>query len=197
MKMKKRGFDLKKEYSECWKYIKKSRKFIYAVIGMFFVFAFIGFFVPAPAYIIEQIIKLFEDILAKTEGLSQFQLIKFIFFNNIKSSFFGMVFGIFFGIFPVFVTIANGYVLGFVSEMSVSNAGVSSLLLLFPHGVFELPAIFISLALGLKLGTFAFQKNKQKFFKEDILRILKIFLLVVIPLLIIAAIIEGSFIALS
>ncbi len=195
--MKKRGFDLKKEYIECWKYLKKSKKFIYAIVGVFFVFALVGFFVPAPAFIVEQITKLLEDILAKTEGLSQFELVKFILFNNVKSSFFGVIFGIFFGIFPAFVAILNGYVLGFVSEMSVSIAGASSLFWLLPHGIFELPAIFISLAMGLKLGTWVFKKDKHKFFREDVVKILKIFLLIVLPLLIVAAIIEGSIIALG
>ncbi len=197
MKGQKRGFDLKKEYRECWKYLKESRKFIYAVVGMFFVFALVGFFVPAPAYITEQIMELLEEILGKTEGLSHFELTRFIFLNNIKSSFFGMTFGILFGIFPVFVAILNGYVLGFVSEMSVSVAGGSSLLWLLPHGIFELPAIFISLGLGLRLGTWVFKKDKHKFFREEVVRILEIFLLIVIPLLIIAAIIEGILIALG
>ena len=190
-KKRKRSFNLKKEYNECWKYLKQSKKFIYAIVGLFFAFALIGFLVPAPEFIQEQIMNLFEDILAKTEGLSTLGLMRFILFNNAKSSFFGMALGILFGIFPIFVTVMNGYILGFVSEMSVSNSGVSSLLSLLPHGIFELPAIFISLAMGLKLGTWAFKKDKNKFLREDLVRILKIFLLVIIPLLIIAAIIEG------
>jgi stage II sporulation protein M len=120
---------------------------------------------------------------------------RFIFFNNLKSSFFGMSFGILFGIFPILVTIFNGYLLGFVSAFSVAGGGVLSLWKLLPHGIFELPAIFLSLGLGLRLGTLVFQKNKQKFLKENILRSLKIFLLIVIPLLIIAAIIEASLVA--
>ena len=196
-KKRKRGFDLKKEYKECWNYICDSKNFIYIVIAIFFVFAFIGFFIPAPTYIIEQIIKLLEELLGKTEGLSQFQLVRFIFFNNLKSSFFGMSLGILFGIFPILVTVLNGYLLGFVSALSVSTEGVLSLWRLLPHGIFELPAIFLSLGLGLRLGTLVFQKNKQKFLKENILRILKVFLLIVVPLLIIAAIIEGILIAVT
>ncbi len=196
MKKRKNDFSLKKEYSKCWKYIRESRKFIYVIIGMFLVFALVGFFIPAPTYLVEQIMKFLEEILARTEGLSHFELTRFIFLNNIKSSFFGMALGIFFGVFPVFVAIANGYILGFVSEMSVSSSGILSLLWFLPHGIFELPAIFISLGLGLKLGTFVFRKDKQKF-KENLLMALKVFLLIVLPLLIIAAIMEGILIALG
>ena len=65
---------------------------------------------------------------------------------------------------------------------------------IFPHGIFELPAVFISLGLGLKLGTFIFQRNKLKAFAEFFWNSLRVFLFIVLPLLIIAAIIEGSLI---
>ena len=199
-KKRKRGkkeFNLREQYKESWDYIRDSKKFIYFVIAIFFAFAIIGFFVPAPDYLIEQIMSFIEELLEKTKGLSQFQLIRFIFFNNLKSSFFGMILGVVLGIFPVLATIVNGYILGFVSAFSVSNAGVLSLWRLLPHGIFEFPAIFISLGLGLRLGTFVFKKDKQKFFKENILKSLKTFLYIVIPLLIIAGIIEGCFIAMT
>ena len=95
------------------------------------------------------------------------------------------------------IAIANGYILGFVSSMSVESAGVASLGKIIPHGIFELPAIFISLGLGLKFGTFAFQKNKAKSFKNYLINSLRVFLLIVIPLLIIAGIIEGTLIFLA
>ena len=195
---KKRGkFDLREEYKECWEYLKESKKFIYLVMGIFFVFTMAGFFIPAPEYLSEQIMKFIEELLIKTEGLSQFQLIKFIFFNNLKSSFFGMILGILFGVFPVLATIVNGYVLGFVAVLSVSHAGIPSLWRLLPHGIFEFPAIFISLGLGLRLGTFVFKKNEWKFLKKNLFKSLKIFVLIIIPLLIVAGVIEGCLIAMT
>jgi stage II sporulation protein M len=195
---KKRGeLDLRKEYKECWDYLKDSKKFIWIVIGIFFVFMMVGFFVPAPTWISEKIMEFIQEILDQTEGLSKFQLIKFIFFNNIKSSFFGMVLGILFGVFPILAAILNGYILGFVAVFSVANSGVSSLLLLLPHGIFEFPAIFISLGLGLRLGTFVFKKKEWKSLKTNLFKSLKVFLLIIIPLLIIAGIIEGCLIAMA
>ena len=196
-KKKKRKFNLKKEYKECWDYLKDSKRFIWIVVGIFFIFTMIGFFVPAPTLISEQIMKFIREILEQTEGLSQFQLIRFIFFNNLKSSFFGMILGVLLGIFPIFATIINGYILGFVAVLSVKEVGFLSLFSLLPHGIFEFPAIFISLGLGLRLGTFVFEKNKQKFLKKNLLKSFKTFLLVIIPLLIIAGIIEGCLIAMA
>jgi stage II sporulation protein M len=197
VKKRKRGFSLKEEYRKCWDYLKESKKFIYSIVLIFLIFAIIGFFIPAPDYLIEQIMEFIEEILGKTEGMSQGRLIGFLFWNNLRSSFFGVVLGVLFGIFPILATIANGYILGFVSSLSVANGGILSLWRILPHGIFELPAIFISLGLGLKLGTFVFRKDRQKLFREDALRILIIFLLIVVPLLVIASIIEGSLIALG
>lgn len=192
MKRKKRGFSLKREYKESWNYIKESRKFIYVIIGIFAIFALIGFFVPFPAPIIEKLLEFMRDVLGKTQGMNQFELTKFIFFNNLQSSFFGMILGFAFGIFPILVAIANGILLGFVASISVSQNGIFVLWRLLPHGIFELLAIFISLGLGLKFGTFIFQKNKSESFRNYFWNSLKVFFFVVLPLLILAAIIEGT-----
>lgn len=183
-----------KNSKESWKYLKESKNFIYGIIAVFFVFALIGFFIPAPEAISEQINKIVQDILEKTRGMSADELVSFIFFNNLKSSFFGLIFGIALGVFPVVSAISNGYLLGFVSSMSVKSNGIASLWRLLPHGIFELPAVFISLGLGLRLGMYLFNK-KRKDFKDELLDSLKVFIFIVIPLLIIAAIIEGILIA--
>ena len=105
-----------------------------------------------------------------------------------------MIFGFLLGIFPVIAAIANGYLLGFVALISVNNGGWFILFKLLPHGIFELPAIFISLGLGLKLGTCIFRKEILKNFNEYFINSLRVFLFIVIPLLLIAGIIEGSLI---
>ena len=193
--MKREKFNLKEEYKKSWKYIKATRNFIYTVIGIFFLFALFGFFIPAPEFLAQQILELIEDLLEKTVGMSATELIGFIFFNNLKSSFFGMIFGVLIGIFPIISVVANGYLLGFVGALSVEIGGSSVLLRLLPHGIFELSAVFISLGMGIKLGTIIFQKNHRKSFRDYFLNSLRVFLLVVVPLLVIAAIIEGILIS--
>lgn len=191
---KKRGLNLKEEYKKSWDYVKETKNFIYIIIAIFFIFALIGFFVPAPQSLADQILKLIEELLEKTSGMAHSELIGFILFNNLRSSFVGMIFGILFGIFPILSMIANGYLLGFVSLFSAESDGILVLLRLLPHGIFELPAVFISLGMGLRLGAFVFQKNKAGSFKRYLLNSFRAFLLIVVPLLIIAAVIEGSLI---
>jgi stage II sporulation protein M len=192
-KTKEKNF-FKKNYIEGWNYLKDSRNFIFAIVLIFLIFAFIGAFVPAPEPVVEKIKEFVSEILEKTEGMSQNELIGFIFFNNFQSSLTSMIFGVFFGILPLISTIMNGYLVGYIASIGVNAGGFLILWRLLPHGIFELPAIFISLGLGLKLGTFILQKEKMESLKNYSINSLKVFLLIVLPLLIIAAIIEGSLI---
>lgn len=181
-------------FKEGLQYIKQSRNFIYAVSAIFILFIFIGYFVPTPELLEKVILKFIEDLIKTTDGMSWTELTSFIFFNNLKSSFFGMILGIVFGIFSVVTALANGYLLGFVSSRIVSTEGIAILWKLFPHGVFELPAALISMGLGLKLGTFIFKKKKLEFLKEYFHESLKAFFFVVVPLLVAAALIEATLI---
>jgi len=181
-------------FSKSWNYIKESGNFVYSVIGVFFAFALIGFFVPASENLTKIILEFIEKLLEQTKDMSAGELTRFIFLNNLQASFFGLIFGVVLGIFPVLAAVANGYILGFVGAMSVEAEGIFVLWRIFPHGIFELPAIFISLGLGFKLGSFIFRKEKGKFFRRCFWNSLRVFLFVVMPLLIIAAIIEGCLI---
>jgi len=236
-KKKQKNF-LKENYSLSWNYLKESKNFIYIIVGVFFLFTLVGFFVPAPESIVEQILKFIQELLEKTQGMSQLELTNFIFLNNLQSSFFGLIFGVLFGIFPLIATVVNGYLLGFIASMSVEGEGFLILLRILPHGIFELPAIFISLALGLKLGinlivnlikyyfpdisnlmlvllitlsilllplSFLFylvllivdlklRKRIVPQYKSILWSSIRVFLFIIIPLLIIAAIIEGTLI---
>jgi len=246
MKSKKRSekkkFNLKENYLKSWNYLWESKNFIYFAIGVFLVFALVGFFVSVPDEISEMILNYIQEILAQTEGLSAGGMIRFIFLNNFQSSFVGMFFGFLLGIIPLIALVANGFVVGFVSKISVESAGFISLLNLLPHGIFELPAIFISLGIGVKFG-YSFVKEyfkkvnprmrllilllfillgslltsflysvsvellgiilflvfvfvfilvfSRKNLKKELLNGLRVFVFVVLPLLILAAVIEG------
>lgn len=194
--MKNKKFDLREEYKQSWGYIKESKRFIYFAIFIFLIFLLIGFFVPAPKFLSRYIIEYLKILLEQTKGFSNFDWIRFIFLNNLQSSFFGMVFGMVFGIYSLFGAIANGYLLGFVGSISVAENGFSVLWKILPHGIFELPAIFLSLGLGLKLGSFIYQRKKKESFKNFFFNSLRVFFYIIIPLLIVAAIIEGTLVSL-
>jgi stage II sporulation protein M len=189
-------FSLKREYIGCFNFLKGTKKFLNIIIGVFVFFAFVGLFFPVPVEISQRLLDYFSELILQTEGFGAFEMIWFLFKNNLFASFFGLIFGILFGVFSIFNAIVNGFVLGFVSRLSVVKNGIFSLWRLFPHGIFEIPALFISLALGLRLGMSLIGVRDDKF-GENFKWSLKTFFLVVVPLLVIAAVIEGVLIVFS
>lgn len=196
-KKKKRGKDsLGKNFISSWKYLKSSKTFINIIIAIFLVSAVVGFIFPVPEVILQKILEIIAEILEQTEGLNFWGLFNFIFLNNFKVSLMGFIAGILLGIFPVITAFANGYLLGFVGKFSAQEAGIFSLWRILPHGIFELPAIFIALGLGLKLGV-SFFKTKDETFKDVLINSIKAFFFIVLPLLFIAALIESALIIFS
>ncbi len=185
MKMKRNSKNI---FKESLNFIVESKKYIYLSFLVFLVSAVFGFIFADKLVFINDILK---NLVDKTEGLGTIELIIFIFLNNLKSAFFGMILGLAFGIVPVINSIVNGTVLGFVFEKVYNISGISDFWRILPHGIFELPAIFIALGIGMKLGFSFFLRDKNKSLLAELKSAVYAFLLVILPLLIIAAIIEG------
>jgi len=184
----------KKTYLDCWKYLKESKNYIYIIISLFIVSILLGWFLPVPEALLEIIQNYVQELIDKTAGMNYFQLLRFIMGNNIFVAFSSLFLGIIFGILPVFGALLNGYVLGFVISRVIEGGGVMVLWKLFPHGVFEIPALILSLGLGLRLGISIFSRNPKKGVKYNARNALRVFVFVILPLLIIAGIIETSLI---
>ncbi len=179
-------------YKLSLKTLKNTKNYIWFVSILFILFVLLGFIFPV--FFQQQILDLIRDLLKKTEGLDVWNMIRFIFINNLKSSFFAIFCGVLFGIIPLAVSVVNGYVLGFVANRTIQSEGYLVLWRLLPHGIFELPAVLISIGIGLRLGMFLFiykGKDKLKEFGKWLLDGLRVFVFIVIPLLVLAAIIEG------
>ncbi len=189
----KKGF-WRRAYGEAGSYLGESRNYFWAVAAIFAVFAVAGFLYPI--FFVDEIKEFLKKLATETEGFNMLQMIVYILKNNLSSAFFSLFLGILLGIFPVLLAVANAYLLGFVSNAVVAEAGYLSLWKLLPHGVFEIPAIIISIGLGIKLGMFLFTKHPKEEFLKRLDKSMKTFVFVVVPLLVIAAIIEGSLIVL-
>ncbi len=153
-------------------YMKKSQGYFLAAFLVMLLASLIGYFgiigilSPELGKIIDnQVLKSIEEMIKETAGLGPFELTVFIMFNNIKTAFFGIISGFFFSIIPNLIIIFNGYVLGFVAEAAVSNPlnkeGIFILWRLLPHGIFEIPAILISVGIGIKIGLYPFYLKEK------------------------------------
>lgn len=116
----------------------------------------------------------------------------FIFFNNAIKGFLNILLGPILGLYPLAFIVLNGFILGLAFSAASSSGDLFlALISILPHGVFEVPAIIICNAMGFRLAYTAF---KSIFGRGSVLRVmkrdLKIFILIVLPILFIAAIIE-------
>lgn len=100
---------------------------------------------------------------------------------------------------PVYGLISNSAVVAVVfamvklySDLSVFQLFVIGIL---PHGIFEFPALFLAMSMGIylcwSLCLLIVSSKKARPFKETVLNILRTMVLIIVPLLILAAAVEG------
>ena len=191
--MKRENFFVR-NYKLCWKFLNESKWHVVFALGFFMLTFLIGF--AFPIFFADEIIAFVNELIASLEGMSVVELIGFIFWNNLKASFFAIILGITLGILPLVMLVTNGYLLGFVSREAVAQNGLFVMWRLLPHGIFELPAVILSIGIGLKIGAGMLGKDVKKKLKYNFKEGLRFFVFVILPLLLIAGIIEGLLIGL-
>jgi stage II sporulation protein M len=116
-----------------------------------------------------------------------------LFLNNLQACIILFLGGVTFGLLTAFVLMINGLIVGAVIQISIELQGVLFVIAaLFPHGIVELPALFISGALGFMLAS----ALKREWEGEgdaalEAMRYAALFAKTVLPLLVIAAITEA------
>lgn len=117
-----------------------------------------------------------------------------IFLNNLSAALLLFLGGFLLCIPSVFTFFFNFLALGAAYQMTRSTIGTKAFLLsVLPHGIFEIPAIMTAFVLGIALGyavvrALFFKKGKE--LPPAIKRLSILFLILVLPLLIIAAFVE-------
>ena len=117
-----------------------------------------------------------------------------LFGNNLRAMVLSTLYGFIpFLYLPALSMGVNAILLGMVAS-SVNGQWLLLAAGILPHGIFELPALCLSLAAGLCLCQNInryIRKNEKGIMKPLLLNILRVTGLVVIPLLVVAAIMEG------
>ena len=196
--MKDVGKFVVENYKRCWAFLLECRWFVVFIVGLFALSFLIGF--VWPHFFEEKIFEMLGEMVLEFEGKGAWESVWMIFVNNMIASFVAMLLGIGIGFFPLMACVMNGYLAGFVGRYASEVEGVWVLWRLLPHGIFELPAVLISMGIGLRLGVGVLRLGLQsKNNKNDIKLILiegcRFFVFVILPLLLLAAIIEGILIS--
>ncbi|WP_440947303.1 stage II sporulation protein M [Methanosarcina sp. T3] len=116
-----------------------------------------------------------------------------IFLNNASVSLIFLVLGLAFGVLPVLFIAFNGYVVGVISHLVAQEKGLLFITLaLLPHGILELPMVFLSAGIGLRLGhqVFAALIGRHTEIKKEFKGGLRFYFRWIVPLLFVAAVVE-------
>ncbi len=128
--------------------------------------------------------------------MSSPQIALYIFFHNTLLSLVAMLLGVALGIVPILFAASNGALLGILAAVVRERLGWAAFVIgVLPHGVLEVPAMILSIAVGIKFGhetlNAALGRNDKKKLKIELLEGLRFFAAVVVPLLAVAAAIEA------
>jgi stage II sporulation protein M len=127
-------------------------------------------------------------------------LVWIIFKQNLTSTLFALVGGMLLALIPVAVVLFNGFIIGFVIHFlfrSLPTGFWVKLIVIFvtllPHGIFEIPIVLFSAALGCRLGIrYLLPSSKgmrKQIWKEDA-KLVILFIPLLIIVLVVAAFIE-------
>ena len=127
------------------------------------------------------------------------QSVYFVFQQNFTAALIASFGGVIFGLLTIFIGLINFILLGFLAGLAIFGPEASQLnllhfvILIVPHGIFEITAILFSVALGLKLGIlWLLPRNKGARKKVFLLSLKQSFVIMplIAVLLFFAAIIE-------
>lgn len=130
--------------------------FIFSVI-LFFACIVVGAAAKEPMPWLDSALESLQRIARDAENSSRPEqtLFSSILLNNVYSSLMAMYMGIFAGVTPIATLVVNGMLMGYLFAMraaaglSVGPAIVKGIL---PHGIFEIPALLLACACGIRLG---------------------------------------------
>ncbi|MCK4891488.1 MAG: stage II sporulation protein M [Candidatus Pacebacteria bacterium] len=184
------------------KYLKESIKYLYdlkkyILFSLYiFVIAIFSGYIFAQSHPAETLmfIEEIKSIFVFEKEPTLLQLFFFIFENNVSKLFIILLLGIFAGLIPFFSVFINGLVLGvFAQVVSIEISWPFFFVGIIPHGIIELPVLIVSSAIGIRIGKVAIYSlfSKKESFKRELIKALKFFVLILIPLLFVAALIEA------
>jgi stage II sporulation protein M len=177
-------------------YLSRLQPYVTASLALFAAGMMIGLII---VYRVPALTDRFTDTLAEFigmfTGMPRWKLAAAIFLNNALKTLLAILLGPALGIVPAIFLLANGAALGVALSLSIKARGwATSLLSIVPHGLLELPAVFLGTSIGVMLGIHTvkrFAGKSETNFRAEMGRALKYYCTVILPLLFVAALVEA------
>lgn len=185
---------MNKKYRNDLDYLMDIKIHILVIMLVFFLSTASGFIHSSmdSEYAKQSLIEI-NGLLSIIKDLSPSDIMLLIFFNNAVKSLVILMLGIGFGVMPLVFVAYNGYILGVIMHVVAYERGFTFFMsAIIPHGIIELPMIFISAAIGLKIGTEMLRSitGHTANINTEFSRGVKFYFYRVMPLLFVAAVIE-------
>ncbi len=130
------------------------RRYVGFAAGLFAVGILIGIALMAAGYNLLEIIQeaigqpLFPDISDRSRA----ELAQFLLLNNSRAFILSILGALTLGLLTAWAMLFNGVIVGNVGAYIASEVGIGYILVgLLPHGIFELPALFVAAGVGFRL----------------------------------------------
>lgn len=182
---------LKKEDSDYLKDLGKLCLWSFLIFTVSLVFGFL--FIKSDESQSQNFLEVFRELSKIADDPNNYRLMVLIFLNNSIKITIATLLGVFGGFVPALFLIINGFLVGVVTFLASNTTGWGSLVLgILPHGIFEVPALIIGGAIGLRLGNYFFQKlkNKKLSLKLETKKAIRFIMGVIIPVLFFASFVE-------
>jgi stage II sporulation protein M len=175
---------------------KVLKAYLLSLTLIFCASAVLGVF--APESVKQWVLELFLSSLGSFRDVTGANLFVYILVRNVTVSFLSLVFGLLLGIVPLLCISLNGFFLGVVYVQVAEGMGYwKAALKIVPHGILEIPALLIAASYGLWLGVNILRRIRGKETEPvgaQVKHALKRYIVVVVPLLVVAAGIETALI---
>jgi stage II sporulation protein M len=168
--------------------------YLFVIVSVFFGSLLTGY-VSAASFpdMADTLMKSFSSRFGPLLAMSPLYIMLAIFLNNAFVSLVSLVLGLALGIFPILFIAFNGYFVGVISNIVGQQKGFHFILLaLLPHGIVELPMVFLSASIGLRVGyhIFLYLIGRPAELKREFKQGLRFYFHWIMPLLFVAAVIE-------
>ncbi|WP_292487804.1 stage II sporulation protein M [Methanohalobium sp.] len=175
-------------------YLNSISFYLFIIVALFISSIIIGaVYSSMNPEIAQQSMEEFRNMVDFIKSLPPYAIMLFIFVNNTVKTLIALLLGIGFGIIPFAFIAYNGYIIGVFGFITAMEKGLFYLVTaLLPHGIIELPMVFISTAIGLKLGHEMINSvtGRKANIKEELSRGIRFYFYWIVPLLFVAAAIE-------
>jgi len=172
---------------------REIKRYFLIILAIFLLSVINGYFVAEQnPELARQTVEQTKSEFGFIKDLKPFLIFLFIFFNNSIKAFLVIIGGVLFGVIPLVFMLVNGEIFGVIMNLAVKQEGWLTVILgLAPHGIFEIPAIVLASSCGLWIGYKFYRKIRHNEpLGEAVRQSFRIYIRIVIPALLIAALIE-------